>query len=87
MVVFFADLASFVQQVKNPELALNEVDTRLVVMETDKRPLYGFPYILLLLQLEDVLVWKGLKMKITFAKELEIEGLTRLNCCCSFSLA
>ena len=46
----------FVQKSHDPELALDDVDTRLVVGELNERPIDFLPDILFLLQLEDVLV-------------------------------
>ena len=47
--------AGLVQEVQDPQLALNEVDARLVVIEVDERPLNVLTDILSLLQLEHVL--------------------------------
>jgi len=47
--------AFFVQQVKDAELAFNEVNTWLVVMEINKRPRDLLTYVFILLQLEHVL--------------------------------
>jgi len=47
--------AFFVQQVKDAELAFNEVNTWLVVMEINKRPRDLLTYVFILFQLEHVL--------------------------------
>ena len=47
--------AGLIQEVQNPQLALNEVDARLVVIEVDEGPLNVLTDILSLLQLEDML--------------------------------
>lgn len=59
-------LALFIKQVKDSQLGFNQVNTWLVVIEVDERPLDLFFYILILFQFENMLEILHIKENISF---------------------
>ena len=60
-------LAGLIKQVQYPQSVLYEVNTRLVVIVINKRPLYLLLHVLCLLQLEHVLSAWGETRNLSFA--------------------
>ena len=62
---YVAHSACLIQQVQDAQSAFYEIDARLVVVEIDEGPFYGFLDVLLLLQLEHMLLCECVRVEVS----------------------